>query len=338
MSDIKKYVKKIHMKISPQYRKLHKMENDVRDIKQTLAKLERENMTYQYRNQNMLWLLLSGETYNIRNGQTKFWKSYPKATGKLKIVQQGNLYLIKELKKICDRLNINFWLHGGTLIGALRHEGFIPWDDDVDVAMLRSDLEKLIDYLKDDDFFQMGIYYHDDNKFSKGYQFRTRDREFCCFVDIFVFDYFPFSSNEFDVRFQENRRSMVNEFLHLPNKPTPHYISYHFAEYDEKGRNKIDEIIKKYLENLNYTDEGKFVYYSIENYPFPYPLMKISDVFPCKIVPFEDIELQIPNNSDFYLKGYGDYWQVPKDIGRSPHFAYYEPHIEYMKEYLKKIQ
>ena len=62
-------------------------------------------------------------------------------------VQLGELEVMKELDKLCEKLNLRYFLTYGTLLGAVRHQGFIPWDDDVDVMMPRPDYEKLIAYL-----------------------------------------------------------------------------------------------------------------------------------------------------------------------------------------------
>ena len=62
-------------------------------------------------------------------------------------VQLGELEVMKELDKLCEKLNLRYFLTYGTLLGAVRHQGFIPWDDDVDVMMPRPDYEKLMAYL-----------------------------------------------------------------------------------------------------------------------------------------------------------------------------------------------
>ena len=56
-------------------------------------------------------------------------------------VQKANLILLEEIDKICRKHNISYMLDAGTLLGAIRHGGFIPWDDDADIAMRRQDWE-----------------------------------------------------------------------------------------------------------------------------------------------------------------------------------------------------
>ncbi len=60
----------------------------------------------------------------------------------LRLVQTANLGLLKILDKLCKENNITYWLDFGTLLGAKRHKGFIPWDDDVDIGMPREDYER----------------------------------------------------------------------------------------------------------------------------------------------------------------------------------------------------
>lgn len=67
----------------------------------------------------------------------------------LRKAQLRMLDLLKFLDKICRENNLEYWLDSGTLIGAARHGGFIPWDDDVDVCMMKEDAKRLKEIMKD---------------------------------------------------------------------------------------------------------------------------------------------------------------------------------------------
>ena len=67
-------------------------------------------------------------------------ENYRKAT--LDEAKEIMLDILKEIDRICLKHNLRYWLSGGTLLGAIRHNGFIPWDDDIDIDMLREDFEK----------------------------------------------------------------------------------------------------------------------------------------------------------------------------------------------------
>lgn len=61
-------------------------------------------------------------------------------------LQKAGLNILKVVIEICKRHDLKYYVYGGTLLGAIRHHGFIPWDDDVDIAMPRKDFEKLKEY------------------------------------------------------------------------------------------------------------------------------------------------------------------------------------------------
>lgn len=59
----------------------------------------------------------------------------------LRKIQILSTLLMDELDRVCTELGISYQAYGGTAIGAVRHKGFIPWDDDVDISMFREDYE-----------------------------------------------------------------------------------------------------------------------------------------------------------------------------------------------------
>ena len=60
----------------------------------------------------------------------------------LRACQLKQLSILEEVDRICKKHDIGYWLDGGSLLGAVRHGGFIPWDDDIDIGMTKSDLER----------------------------------------------------------------------------------------------------------------------------------------------------------------------------------------------------
>ena len=64
--------------------------------------------------------------------------------------QIGLLTLLKEFDSICKKHNITYFLEGGSLLGAVRHKGFLPWDDDIDLCITRAEWEKLLKVIDED--------------------------------------------------------------------------------------------------------------------------------------------------------------------------------------------
>ena len=68
----------------------------------------------------------------------------PQAQGLLLNIQIASFKLLKEIDRICKEEDLTYWLDFGTLLGAVRHGGFIPWDDDIDLSMPRKDYERFV--------------------------------------------------------------------------------------------------------------------------------------------------------------------------------------------------
>ncbi|MDN6968008.1 LicD family protein [Oenococcus sp. UCMA 17063] len=62
----------------------------------------------------------------------------------LALLQKSELNLLYQLKTICEEEHINYWLNGGSLLGAIKYHGMVPWDDDIDIGMLRSDYDRFV--------------------------------------------------------------------------------------------------------------------------------------------------------------------------------------------------
>lgn len=68
----------------------------------------------------------------------------------LQKLQNMELEILRDFQDLCDRHNLDYFAGGGTAIGAVRHQGFISWDDDIDVNLVRKDYELFLKYAKEE--------------------------------------------------------------------------------------------------------------------------------------------------------------------------------------------
>ncbi len=115
-------------------------------------------------------------------------------------VRERQLYILDEVVKICEKHGLTYWLDGGTLLGAVRHKGFIPWDDDIDIGLMREDYDVLLPLLEKELPPELGVQSRKSDKKYKLPFVKVRDRyskiednfEFNgIFIDIFPFDIMP---------------------------------------------------------------------------------------------------------------------------------------------------
>lgn len=231
-----------------------------------------------------------------------------KATGEFRLLQEvrGNVLFL-----VCDILeknNVNYFLDFGTLIGAIRHKGFIPWDDDIDISVVGEDFYKAQDILnealKDTDL------YVDFGGYRASFILKVRDKVFkeMSYLDIFPYEY---SDNVTDT-VEELSEKILKVKTDFFNK----YSRYGFWEGKYNMREKSGEMYEMYKKYGVTTkiNEGQRVFKSIgalvkSDY---LGIHNISNLFPLKKMEFEGRMLNVPNKSVEFLNDLGAYGDIMK--------------------------
>lgn len=245
------------------------------------------------------------------NSPLKYYKTHnidittiPPATGQLRDIQLSNLYLLKEFDYVCRENGLNYWLDYGTLLGAVRHKGFIPWDDDVDLGMLREDYTKVINVFnrstRDSNLYAE---YSRDKNNSLIIKIHHKQCK-CLFVDIFPFDLY---GGKLDKKEQLNLTSKIKTERKKIKKKLNNKTVKELENYYSEQRSKLLQ------ENLINSDLIRGIEFnSFANDWF----CANEEVFPLGTLIFEGQSFSCPNNPDLYLKRlYGNYMEYPKKIG-----------------------
>lgn len=260
-------------------------------------------------------------------------------------IQQKLLQMMKEIDQICRENDIHYALGGGTAIGAIRHRGFIPWDDDIDLYMTRDNWEKfklaeregkfppnrVIESAETDIEYAntFGRYVTTDTSSIHSNQIIANDAGGHV-IDIFVFD--PIHIDSF-WKFMEDYQmysDLMNETMGFSTRfdmNIDRYMSYYKRTQKEGKKVVIDELI----ESFTHQDAPGWNHYVMEwgTAPFLFPASIYENGY--MRVPFEDTTVEIMKNYSEYLTWqYGDEWQyIPKHEGREGHDAIFSNKIPY---------
>lgn len=222
--------------------------------------------------------------------------------GMLNYVQIFSQELLDFIVNICNKYGLTYWLEGGTFLGAVRHEGFVPWDDDVDICMMRRDLKnflRIFDYeMKKnnlDKFIEVGINKIYKNHFIGFIQIFYSSKHLLGAVDIFPYDFIQDPPENIKQLFIDER------------------IKFHSSML--KGGNR-ENAEKKFFSNLNLSLEPKnHIISGVDGFRYNCLLLETKDIFPLTKFKFNNNEYYCPNNFNLYLtRTYGDYKSIPKKI------------------------
>lgn len=275
------------------------------------------------------------------------YNEYDPAT--LKRLQDISLEILLDFDKFCSENGIDYFGCGGTAIGAVRHGGFIPWDDDIDVGMTRKNydkflalaLEKLTDKYNVITFRTTENFPLMNARFTlKGTKFREdcfKDLEFDngIFLDIFCFD--NIYDDEKKMKKQMWKAWFWGKMLILWHIDTPVLYFKGFREKVVLFLCKIGHVLlrlfhrkpdrlfnraEKYATMLK-DEQTKRVAYIFDPTPFT-SVVNLSDIEPTKTAKFEGYDIRFPNSIEAYLNvRYGsDYMTLPPEDKRHNHPPY----------------
>lgn len=255
-----------------------------------------------------------------------------------------DLEIVKNVILICEKYHLQYFMLGGTMLGAIRHKGFIPWDDDIDLGMPRKDYEKFLEIAKDELPEYLNVVNYKNTPNYQYYITRIQDTNVKVIeerigndakftyasIDIFPLDGSPNNTLMRKVFFfrvlfhralmslcykdsidRKRRRSFLEKILLAILEVTP--IEKLTTPFIQKE--KIDQLLKKYD-----FDKSEFVGNIMGAY-------RTKEVVPRtwygkgKKYQFEDIELVgIEKFQDYLTHTYGDYMRLPPVEDRKVHY------------------
>lgn len=256
--------------------------------------------------------------YFRRHADIRYMKP---AEGRLREWQLQCVHAAAAVLKQVEKLGINPFLIGGNLIGYVRHNGFVPWDDDMDFGLIRSEYEKLKNYCREN------LYTYEEYRekektgiVRKGIVGSMEDFCWACYpsnfvvfyqeisVDFFVLDYYseeiPFS----------DMRSVASEMRKEMN-----------TRSSLKEKNQYLETVRA-DNKLKTVEKSNRIYFGIDNIEIENKYHKGSYIpedviFPLREVVWEGERFYIPNDTEAFLEyEFDDIWEFPKDIGIPKHF------------------
>jgi len=251
-------------------------------------------------------------------------RDFPKAVGWLRDVQEANLKILREIDRVCGEMEVGYWLSFGTLLGAVRHGGYIPWDDDVDIMMLRPDYEKFIQNFARyaSEGYRLKEYYENEWNFTKVHPSFTTS----LFVDVFPADL------HFEKVPTFQGKKALRELLCKTRLAVKEKLIGSQASDAEKRKwldgMYSDQVLRGHAVDLSQKPAINLsidfpIFSAIQSYDY-------EDVFPLKRIDFEGDSFSCVNRPDRILTyQYGNYMVLPSDM--RPH------HTEFARQTMESM-
>lgn len=274
--------------------------------------------------QKMLgWELYRREGESLEAAKSRFFHEIAPAKGTLRLLQLGCAQLLREFDELCCAHKIDYWVAFGTLLGAVRHGGFIPWDDDTDLGMMRGDIDRLADIVKKDGRYRITLVYDNYNK-CRQVRFKFADEVLPCFLDLFIYDYAVSDEMQLFDKQETIRMRMIKTMDSDDELQQWRDDGFHEGE-DELSR-KIEQRFEEARreccqEGVVSKASREAILWGIDNFSHYSWLCKAEDVFPTRRLYFEGVECNAPNNYMKFLdEVYGDIYSLPDDMLDHIHF------------------
>ena len=253
----------------------------------------------------------------------------------LKHLQDLELMILKDVVKLFDKHNIKYYMYGGTLLGTIRHKGFIPWDDDIDIILFRDDYDKALEVINDelsdkysvvqmdyieDCFSSMAVISLKGTTFGRWYS-KYVSHEIGIHIDLFPLDNIPnnytlgkiqYYLYRFAYQFVINSIIKMDMYTKLMTKL--HHMVYHILNFLPINPRTWKKMLTKTMTFYNKKETEKVVdWFNLCGF-MPYERNYFE---PALKAQFEDFEVRIPNKYDELLTQiYGDYMKIPPEEDR----------------------
>lgn len=267
----------------------------------------------------------------------------------LKKVQEAELEILRDFVELCEKNNLVYFGIAGTAIGAIRHGGFIPWDDDIDVAMPRKDFDKFVEIAREqygDKYLVMNGNENEnypllttrwmikETKFIE-HALKNIDCQLGIFLDIYPLDKIPDDEKLF--KKQARKAFFYSKLLILRSIPFPvlgfkgikafvvHVICLIIHLLMRLFHISKKWLYKKCLDTstmYNGLGETRRIDFLCDTTAY-LNIHYNEDIYPLKKVKFEDLYLNFPNKIEKNLKSaYGDFMKLPPIEKRKNHYPY----------------